>query len=635
MTWSIAPRRRPPPLLALALGLGWAAHTLAAAPTPGGDPLAKVEGEVLAALAAPEGRSATPAIHPTIYVVVLLSRPAAADDTPLDLEALAHQVHHLQDRVLAHVAPGAFRPVYRYALTAALTGFATEEGIAQLAASPAVVSLGLDGELATPRDDPDRDYPDLESKDTSGGTGAVEAIQVQVGADAFTDLGISGRGAVVAVLDSGVDNGHPDLAASLIPQQACFVDSGDRCPNGGLEQFGVAAAQDDAGHGTFVAGIIAADGTSTGLGGMAPGAEILGIKVLDNCSFSGCFSRFSQIVQALDYLLAARPEVDVVNLSLGTSERFAGACDTARTWIQPGTQIIELLRQRGTLTVAASMNDGDPNAMAAPACIDAVVSVGNADFADRVHSGSNRSATLDVLAPGVGIDSLALGGGIQFNVTGTSFAAAAVTACGALLLEEGLATSPAALEARLVTSPVTLEDPVTGRAFPRLTCTPAAGPCIAAGALDGDCDGIPDIVEIQQGTDVAVKDNHVFADDRLFVMQTYRDFLGREGDAAGIAFWTAALEDGLAPPTDLVTLFLDSPEFTDQIDQRFPGQTPAQETVTALYVGMLARDPEPAGLDFWAAAFGDGVPRQALIQAFMESQEYHNRFLPAALYPAF
>ncbi len=146
---------------------------------------------------------------------------------------------------------------------------------------------------------------------------------------------------------------------------------------------------------------------------------------------------------------------------------------------------------------------------------------------------------------------------------------------------------------------------------------------------DIDCDGIPDSVEPTVGTNVFFPDNDVFNNNRLFVMQTYRDFLLREGDIGGINFWTNVLNslDPDAGRIEMVTFFLDSPEFVSQINTRFPGLDLAEATVTALYVGMLARDPDLGGRDFWANAFRVGVPRQELILLFIASQEYFNRFL--------
>jgi subtilisin family serine protease len=105
--------------------------------------------------------------------------------------------------------------------------------------------------------------------------------------------GIAGNGIVVAVLDSGVDTDHSDFAGAIIHQE-CFLDNGGsidghgRCPNGSDRQSGADAAEDDAGHGTHVTGIIMSHGVRSSVG-VAPGAKIVAIKVTAGPSFSGVF----------------------------------------------------------------------------------------------------------------------------------------------------------------------------------------------------------------------------------------------------------------------------------------------------------------------------------------------------------
>ena len=96
--------------------------------------------------------------------------------------------------------------------------------------------------------------------------------------------------------------------------QKCFADF---CPDG------TDIAEDDNGHGTHVSGIIAGSGLS-GPVGSAPDARIHAIKVLDN---TNSFSSTSIITEALDYIINELPEVDLVNMSLGTNQRFESYCD--------------------------------------------------------------------------------------------------------------------------------------------------------------------------------------------------------------------------------------------------------------------------------------------------------------------
>lgn len=98
---------------------------------------------------------------------------------------------------------------------------------------------------------------------------AARSVEVQ-------KMGLSGQGVTVAIIDTGVDTAHTDLAGAVV-DEACFA-ANRGCPNGASQQFGAGAARDDNGHGTHVAGIIAGRG-KTAPEGLAPNARIIAIKV--------------------------------------------------------------------------------------------------------------------------------------------------------------------------------------------------------------------------------------------------------------------------------------------------------------------------------------------------------------------
>lgn len=157
-----------------------------------------------------------------------------------------------------------------------------------------------------------------------------------------------GEGVVVAVVDTGVDLGHPDLAGRLVPG-ADFVcgEQAGSCGDGDWKgQDGVGQESDV--HGTHVSGTIAADADNgIGVAGVAPEAKVMPIKVLEDGSGTN-----EDIAEGIRY--AADHGADVINLSLGGL---------------PGTQIFSILgldttmkdaiqyaRDKGTLTVAAAGN---------------------------------------------------------------------------------------------------------------------------------------------------------------------------------------------------------------------------------------------------------------------------------------
>ena len=350
-------------------------------------------------------------------------------------------------------------------------------GLRQYANVPAFsVSVTAEDAVLAMASDPSVRRIDLDV----GGTGQLSNTVRVISAKERHDIGNKGQGVVVAILDSGIDTDHPDLADAVV-HQACFGykegnDGSGFCPDGKDRQVGSGAAEDDAGHGTFVSGVLASNGIVSAPG-VAPAASIVAIKVTDNCSTAGCFYHFSEIVAALDYLIEnhAALKVQAINMSFGTGTLFTGACDNAAAYTMAGAAAVNALRSMGVVAFAAAGNNSSGTMMTAPACLSNVVSVGVSDNVDQVGSRSNSNATTDVFAPGVLLTSDWLGGG-TFTITngGTSGASPHVAGCAALLIESGEALTPAAIQTRVTTSPVAVTDPKNGLSFPRLDCSYSA-----------------------------------------------------------------------------------------------------------------------------------------------------------------
>jgi len=187
-----------------------------------------------------------------------------------------------------------------------------------------------------------------------GGQAALMDSVPFVGANLVHAKGFDGRGVTVAVLDSGIDTDSPDFAGRIVGQQ-CFCDNLDGsgcCPNGDAMQAGLGAARDDDGHGTHVSGIVAGNG-ATAPRGVAPGARIVAVKVLDH---NRVFRSFTQIYRALEWIAAERPDVKVINMSFGSWDVYApAACDSAAVAIGMHDIVAEL-RRRGVLITASSGN---------------------------------------------------------------------------------------------------------------------------------------------------------------------------------------------------------------------------------------------------------------------------------------
>lgn len=317
--------------------------------------------------------------------------------------------------------------------------------------------------------------------DVSGGGSLAQSVPL-IGADKVHNLGLMGNGITVAVLDTGIDETHPDLAGRIVDEHCfCFNSDGTGCcPNGQTEQAGPGSAADDHGHGSNVCGIVGSRGIVSSVG-VAPGVSFVVVKVLDR---NNRFASTVQVISALDWLIDHHPEVRAVNMSLGTDALFATRCDTSTGYTEAFASAINTLRGRGTLTMVSSGNDASATRMEAPACVDAAISVGAVYDAnlgsvtvfsctdattapDKITCFTNSNATLDLLAPGAVITSdWILGGTSSFY--GTSQAAPHVTGSVALLLEARPSLQPDEIEALLKSTGKPILDSRNGVVTPRI-----------------------------------------------------------------------------------------------------------------------------------------------------------------------
>jgi subtilisin len=264
----------------------------------------------------------------------------------------------------------------------------------------------------------------------------------RVFADANPAVPTTGTGravdAAVAVIDTGVDASHPDL--EVVSTIDCTVESGGGPPWSRTASC-QAGGHDDNGHGTHVAGTIAAKDDGSGVVGVAPGARVWGVKVL-RADGSGSTAT---IIAGVDHVTANAAAIDVANMSLGGSGS-SSALDTAiSNSVAAGVTYVIAAGNEST-NVSQVMPAGHPQALTVSALADydglagglADPTCANHGRDDGFASFSNYGAGVDLIAPGVCIRSTWPGGGYVTG-SGTSMAAPHVAGAAALLASTGMA----------------------------------------------------------------------------------------------------------------------------------------------------------------------------------------------------
>ncbi|OIK13136.1 serine protease [Bacillus sp. MUM 116] len=222
----------------------------------------------------------------------------------------------------------------------------------------------------------------------------------------------TGKGITVALLDTGCDTGHPDLKDRIVGGRNFTKDDG-----GNPARF-----KDYNGHGTHVAGTIAATLNNAGVVGVAPDANLLILKVLGKDG-SG---QYDWIINAIHY--AIEQKVDIISMSLGGPQDVKELHDAIK----------EAVLNHQILVVCAAGNegDGDPstNEFAYPGSYNEVISVGAVDLDRHSSYFSNSNNEVDLVAPGEKITSTYLNGKYA-TLSGTSMATPHISGALALLKE--------------------------------------------------------------------------------------------------------------------------------------------------------------------------------------------------------
>ena len=422
------------------------------------------------------------------------------------------QVEAALDSVLAKMPVGSYSDVSRDLTVATVPIIVDGAGLESLAESSGVALVKSS-----------REFSPIASAHSSVSVESVSPSSTGAttteGANVAWAAGKKGAGSVVAVVDTGVDVGHPFFAAT--PKtiwEACFAQTfsayASACPGGPMGvtdspapgSGGPCGTVADCAHGTHVAGIAVGGTGTTPVSGIAPAASLVAINVFSVSGLGKVSAAESAIINSLQWLYNKRAlfsGLSSVNLSVGDGSLQTGYCDS-----DPLKPAIDQLAGVGISTVIAAGNEGRANGGSSPGCISSALTVGAIDdTTGQSTSYSNDGPQVDVMAGGQSICSaipsgssstwptcLGPTGGTFRYSSGTSMATPAVSGAIAVMAGDGIphsewkprlqrvAQGSNCVQASAYTIPTLRVDVALGLvAQAAAPCAPSAPSAVAAG----------------------------------------------------------------------------------------------------------------------------------------------------------
>ncbi len=320
----------------------------------------------------------------TLRVVINIKEPAKEEGFIFKRmksnEEIEHEKNEIKNEIISQVGQGDVKHIFDNQLAVEITN----KEINLLKSNPNIDSIFLDRKIIA------------FLQDSVSLVNATRTWPLQ-----FLGLNLTGLGETICIIDTGVNFSHPDLIGKNL---TCNIDCvGKAC----VENCSI---NDDNGHGTHVSGIAGANGL---LKGVAIGAKIIGVKVLDSTG-SGAGS---DLDAGIDWCIANANayNISVISMSLGTACRYSNGsetgwcynyyCDNVAT--EQSTAVrIDNATSRNISIIVATGNNANFTHISSPACIKNATAIGATDKSDNIATSySNRNNLTDLFAAGSSINS--------------------------------------------------------------------------------------------------------------------------------------------------------------------------------------------------------------------------------------